>query len=203
MRSDPDESLPTRKSAHKNKSSLYERDPLDFYVEPAFCTELLIDNLPGWENVWDPACGSGTIVKTMQANGIDAFGTDIIRRRYEQAAVMDFLALWTHGFPFTDIVTNPPYGKAEDFIRWALRKGPSQARRLAVLVRLDFLASQRRHALFTEHEPQYVMVLSRRPSMPPGDRPDLEAKGGQHDFMWLVFDRRRGHYARCEVRWLK
>ena len=48
--------------------------------------------------------------------------------------------------------------------------------------------------------PSYVLVLSRRPSMPPGGR-DLPAKGGMHDFAWVIFDTLRPDYP-TEVRWL-
>lgn len=206
MKADHAESQDTRKSAFKNKSSLYKRDPHDFYVEPGWCTELLLDALPDWEGpIWDPACGSGNVVVSCWNKGLDAFGTDIVERSPGQLCVMDFLGLWAHGYPFRTIITNPPYGKAEAFIHHALRPGPSAPGRVAVFVRLDFLASLRRHALFTEHEPAYVFVLSRRPNCPPGDATQAQRNHarGQHDYCWIVWDRRRGHYARCEVRWLK
>ncbi len=100
---------------------------------------------------------------------------------------------------WTDVVSNPPFSLAEAFIRRAFEL---EARKVAILVRLDFLGAQKRHRLFTEFfRPAFVLVLSRRPSMPPGDS-DIEAKGGMNDYCWIVWDAQRPDTP-TEVRWLK
>lgn len=148
-------------------------------------------------------------------NGIEAVGTDIAirknepnycygidnRRRIWRAGACDFLGDLVYAIPYRDIVTNPPYSLAEAFIR---RAHELKARKIAVLVRLDFLASQKRHKLFTEdHPPQDILVLSRRPSMPPGPiTPDTKRNGGQHDFMWVVWDSLKS-WRPCQVQWVK
>jgi len=178
-------------TAFKEKRSFYERDALDWYVEPAWCTELLLKRV-SFELVWDPACGCGTIVRTCRNCNINAIGTDIIKRGdltlyAANNPELDFLRnAAIDNIMWTDIITNPPYKLAETFV---YRGIALRARKIAVLVRLDFLASQKRHQLFSEYPPTLVLVLSRRPSMPPGEKlGKIKASGGQHDFCWIVWD---------------
>lgn len=50
----------------------WERDPLDWYQEPAVATELLLTVERVRWDVWDPACGGGNIVTTVRAAGLFA-----------------------------------------------------------------------------------------------------------------------------------
>ncbi len=85
----------------------------------------------------------------------------------------------------SNIVTNPPYVLAEEFVRHALKY---TRYRVAVLVRLAFLEGQaRRRRLFVPFPPELVLVLSTRPSMPPGDLP-IAAKGGKVAYAWVTWN---------------
>ena len=170
-----------RGTAPKAKHSGYERDEHDWYVEPAWCTELLCKHMEFDGPIHDPACGRGTIPEALAAAGYQSSGRDIVDRGWPALPPRDFLA---DKADCLNIVTNPPYKLAEAFARHALKH---TRHKIAILVRLDFLASQRRHKLFTEHPPSLVLVLSRRPSMPPGWQ-DAPAKGGMHDFSWIVWN---------------
>lgn len=177
----------------QSKRSGYARDTLDWYVEPAWCVDVLLDHAgPFAEPVWDPAAGMGTIPRRFRERGLSAFGSDVRARGYDIVEA-DFLdedqvhkPLFFHGEPGA-IVSNPPYGKATAFIRQAL----PLADNVAVLVRLDFLASRSRHHLFSAHPPALVIVLSKRPSMPPGEQlvenGESARGGGQHDYCWIVW----------------
>ena len=86
-----------------------------------------------FEDVWDPACGGGTIIKALRDSGVYAIGSDFVRRwaadQIDRAWVQDFLAPGMRPAPnFTDIITNPPYSLAEAFIRRAFEL---EARKLA------------------------------------------------------------------------
>ena len=107
---------------------------------------------------------------------------------------------WGFRFPGS-IVTNPPYGLAEAFVRHALL--PAEYN-VAVLVQSKFPYSQRRHRLFSEHPPARIYFLSDRPSMPPGDKlaaDIVEAKGGKTDYLWKVWD--RSHLGPTTAYWLR
>ena len=177
------EAFATRAPTAKRKHSGYGTDEYDWYVEPSWCTDLLLDHVDFSGTITDPACGAGTIPKALSSRGFTTRSADIVDRGLGSIRI-NFLA----DFSCPDnIVTNPPYRLAEAFVRHALEVC---AKKTAVLVRLDFLASQRRYRLFADHPPALLLVLSRRPSMPPGWIPDVEAKGGMHDYCWLVWDKR-------------
>lgn len=177
------------------------RDEDDWYVEPEWCVEALLDAERFEGPIWDPACGSGTIPRVCHRRGYEVYGSDIVDRGcpgwWKQDFVRDPLG---RVLPYS-IVTNPPYKLAETFVRRALNACTGK---VAMLVQAKFLFSQQRHKLFTQQPPSTVYILSRRPSMPPGRAylaGEVEAKGGKVDYCWLVW----GHHgARHEtvIRWL-
>ena len=188
--------------ANKDKHSGHVRDGLDWYVEPYWCVDALLNvlRLPENTTVWDPACGMGTVPERCIAHGLAAYGSDICDRGYG-IGTGDFLSPQPcpSGMPDA-IITNPPYSKAVKFSQQALSL---TNRYSALLVRLDFLASIQRYTIFTSMPPARVLVFSKRPSMPPGQAlQDGTAKrvGGQHDFCWIVWDKQ--HDGPAQIQWL-
>lgn len=196
-------------------SSAATRHPWDWYVDESWCAEKLIETLQGplcgcYENwfgddlIWDPCCGLGNTLRPFIAHGHSVAGSDI------EARTSDPLFLFEHDFlgdqislldarENKSIVFNPPYsvqggrkvkGLAEKFIRKAIEL---KANTIAALLPVKWLASEVRHKLFNEHPPRFILILSERPSMPPGDV--VEALGnnafrhGKVDFMWVVWER--------------
>lgn len=85
------------------------------------------------------------------------------------------------------IITNPPFDKAVEFIRHArIMNVP-----FAMLLKSTFWHAATRRALFTETGPIKVLPLGWRPAMAPdrGDAPTME-------FSWTVWDARPS--AACE-----
>lgn len=165
----------------------HKRHNMDFYTEPAWTVEALLRQESFCGLTWDPACGSGTIPKTFLAHGLHAVGSDAAERPFGERH--DFLATLDarpfHGVE--NIVCNPPYGRAAEFIERAL--GIASVK-VAMLLQSKFPYSQRRHRLFTQHRPARLYFLSDRPSMPPGDKllaGTVEAKGGKLDYLWMVW----------------
>ncbi len=167
------------------------RWPRDWYVEPAWCVHALFELVAFIGPIHDPACGSGTIVTVARALGYEATGSDLIARGFCEGGI-DFLADVT---PRRSIVSNPPYVLAERFVHHAIEV----AEHVAVIVRLPFMAGQQRcNSLFLLHPPALVLVLAKRPSMPPGGT-GIPAKGGTTDYAWAIWDRR--HHGPTEMRW--
>src|SRR5262245_6456443 len=98
------------------RNSGYERKDGDFYETPEWVTEALLPHLhPIDENgsIWEPAAGSGKMVRVLTQSRI-VWGSDI-------SWGDDFLtSLIRPANCITAIITNPPYGKAEEFICRAL-----------------------------------------------------------------------------------
>jgi hypothetical protein len=149
----------------------------------------LLDEESDWpEPILDPACGSGNVVRACQARGLKVIGTDIAARGFGRKE-RDFL----HDEPIirpAAIICNPPYKMAVRFIKRALEPGVSK---FAMLVGDKFRYSQARwYELFRDHPPARVYVLTRRPSLPPGElylAGKIDAKGGTKDYEWMVWDR--------------
>ena len=174
----------------------FERHADDWYVEPDWCWSALFNAVPIKGTVLDPACGGGTGVKWCEANNIPAFGSDLVDRG---AGIMtaDFLS---SSYPLVadNIVCNPPYKLTVEFAYQALQRA---RRRVALLVPLPFLCSQRRYELFANTPVSDVVILSRRPSMPPGGM-GIKASGGKEDYCWIVWT--IGHEgAPARIHWAK
>ena len=186
--------------AAKQKSTSYTRDGLDWYVEPRWCDDLFftVEKPPG--PIWDPASGDGNIPSAAHDAGHRVFATDKVYRVLGEIreSWLDFLKddIVHIADNAGSIVTNPPYRFASDFVVRARQIVPY----VAVLVRLDFLASQRRKQLVSEAA--RVWVMSKRPSMPPGQHIIDGGKvgSGQHDYCWIVWD--QTHSGQTQIGWL-
>ncbi len=148
---------------HPNRG--YSRAEGDFYTEPRWTVELLIEAENYSGRVWDPACGHRTIERAFAARNYPIISSDVARR--PNAAQIDFLKVRPGHIDTVDhIVCNPPYSLTAEFVETALLHVRSSA---AFLVPLKWLASQARFDLFERiGAPARVHVLSNRPSMPPG-----------------------------------
>lgn len=124
-------------------ASGYDRFEDDLYETPAWVTELLLDKL-SWERVWEPACGRGAIAKVLTAYGIDVAATDLRDRGYGTPGV-DFLTCEDE--TSRDIITNPPYAQAADFVRRALLLTEKHKGGVAMLMRNDWDAAASRDDL--------------------------------------------------------
>jgi hypothetical protein len=172
----------------------------DFYVEPDWVPSALFGHLTLRGGLHDPCCGIGTIVDVAARHGIAATGADIADRSAGRFPVRDFL---TDEGIYANVVANPPYRTALPIICHALNHVEAGGC-VAVLMPIGFLASVRRYSLFIRPECELVLVLSRRPSLPPGDllqRHGESIRGnGSTDFLWIALRRggRIGDHTRIE-----
>jgi len=191
----------SRAIARKMKSSGYGRDRLDWYVEPSWIWRSLPDCLPAdlWSEVvgnviWDPWCGQETVATSLKLSGVPEghiISTDLVARGPNAPPPamtgLDWLGKVRDDFTIEgSVIGNPPYGNCIEHITRAIERATIL---VATVVRLDFLASQARYKVFKEHPPYMVIVLSKRPSMPPGEKllEGTKAAGGQHDYCIMVW----------------
>ena len=167
------------------KTSNYERDADDWYVEPRWCVDALLDREEVGGLVYDPACGGGNILDALRARGVTRVGTDL-RDRGCGLPGIDFVRAPLPVPQVDCIVSNPPFDLLEGFVERALQVADDK---VCILARLAVLESQARYRrLWNVNPPTRVWVLSKRPSMPPGNRPDIKATGGKVAYCWLVWD---------------
>lgn len=166
------------------KRSLVPRHPDDFYKTPPRVTRLLLNVERFAGPVWEPACGDGAMAAVLEDAGLSVLASDLVDRGYGEPE-MDFLmcrAAWPG-----DIVTNPPFKLAEEFLTHALNLG---AVKVALLLRLSWLEGEaRRRSVFSVKPPARVWVLSARPTLWVGDDPNARTNGGATAYAWFVWDR--------------
>jgi hypothetical protein len=197
--------LPVAKNAHNRHKTEWVHDPCDWYVEEPWCVDLLIDSLGLTGTVLDPACGRGTIVEVCRRRGLDTTGSDLVDRGYPSCvAPVDFTlaGAWPQE-SFDHVVTNPPYYRSRGTVAF-LEAGLRVARRsVSVLAPLPFLASQSRNPWFRGLPISHVLILSQRPSMPPGallEAGAIRQAGGKEDYVWIVAS--HGHRGLPVVDWV-
>jgi hypothetical protein len=182
------------------RHSGYDRADGDFYSEPAWSVAALLHHVPMCGSIHDPCCGMGTVVDVVTSKGLQATGADIADRASGRFPIQDFLSDETK---YTNLVFNPPYRLTLKFVHHALDL-VAHGGNVAALVPLGFLASQRRHPLFSRPECALALVLSRRPSLPPGDLLKQCGESIRHsgsiDYVWVAWQRGRvASYT--EIRW--
>ncbi len=170
------------------RDSGYERNENDYYVEPSWVVDALLDKEKFTCALWDPSCGGGNIPKRLKLRGYDCHSSDLIDRgssdftldflRYDSKANREIPDIKKVG-----IISNPPYAILEAWITHALTLTDEK---IVVLARLAFLEGQKRQFFFKDGKLRKVWVSSRRVSMPPGGT-DIKAKGGTVAFAWFVF----------------
>jgi hypothetical protein len=121
------------------RESGYAREERDRYETPAWVTLALAPHLPPLRRIWEPACGTGKMVKALRQLGLEVEATDIDNGT-------DFLSVLEH--PADAIITNPPYALAQEFIERALLLTKPRRGFVAMLLRCDYDHARTRAHLF-------------------------------------------------------
>ena len=145
------------------------RKPMDFYATPSASFLPLIPFLPTNVFFWEPACGDDRLVKMLMETGRKAGGDDL-----------------SNGYDFLKddsrrefILTNPPFSLAQEFCDHAIK----HSREVMMLLRLNFLGSQKRKDWWQKNEPNALFVLSKRP--------DFTGGGGDScEYAWYYWGHR-------------
>lgn len=182
--------------------ALESREENDYYATDPRALELFIDKFIDdgerfSDDVWECACGEGHLSNVLHRYGYRVWSTDLVDRGYEGAEIRDFLAerhLWGG-----DIITNPPYKHAKEFVLQALdniRKG----NKVIFFLKCQFLEGQDRFkSIFKDYPPKYVYVHSARQNC---------AKNGAFDkytsatlcYCWFVWQ--KGFKGETILRWI-
>ena len=100
--------------------------------------------------------------------------------------------------PGFDIITNPPYSKAQEFVEHALEI-IEDGRKVAMFLKIQFLEGKARRALFDKFPPKVVYVSSRRlVCAMNGDFEKHQAKA--ICYAWFVWE--KGYKGDTVVRWI-
>lgn len=135
-----------------------DREENDFYATDPIAIELLMNEFKFNNCIWEPACGMGHLSKAIQLKGYNVKSSDLINRGYGEQ--IDFLNCDIYNFD-GDIITNPPYKYAQEFIERSLDI-IQDGNNVAMFLKVQFLEGKKRKKLFMENPPKYVYVSSSR-----------------------------------------
>jgi hypothetical protein len=172
-----------------------ERATNDYYATDPMALVMLLDKEQFSNDVWECACGDGALSKVLEARGYNVLSTDLVDRGYGTGGV-DFLEL--NEEYDGDIVTNPPYSKAQAFVEKALDV-VTAGHKVAMLLRLQFLETKARRALFEKFPPKYVYVSSSRIQCARNGDFENYGKGSAVAYAWFVWE--KGFNGEPIVRW--
>lgn len=141
-----------------------ERESHDYYATEPKAVELLLNEETFSPYVWECACGGGHLSRVLSKRGYKVKSTDIIDRGYEGTEICDFLKVTKEDiksdFP-RDIITNPPYKYAREFVEHALDIS-MDGTKVAMFLKIQFLEGKVRRELFKKYPPKVVYVSSSR-----------------------------------------
>lgn len=151
------------------------RQKEDFYPTPRYVTQALLDNYTFHGKIWEPACGDGRMAEVLLENYSDVYCTDLIDRGYGKSGI-DFLEANTE---FDNIVTNPPFNLAYEFII----KGLELSKKcLALLLPIRYLTGKKRAKLYAKFPPAKVIVIPNKVDFLGFGSPAME-------FAWFVWEK--------------
>jgi len=164
----------------------------DYFPTPAWATHALIENEQFIGDIWECACGDGSMSEILKQSGNEVTSSDLVDRGYGEVGV-DFLHSNRRA---SNVVTNPPYNAAEGFVQAGLRAAD---KKFALLLRLAFLEGKnRQHTIFNSTPPSRVWVFSERITFYPAGA--VKKGSGTTAYAWFVWDKDSSD--KSELRWL-
>lgn len=175
-----------------NKNS-GEREEKDFYATPEHAVLSLLEKESFVGDIWECACGDGAISEVLKAKGFNVYSTDIVNRGYGEG-VLDFIS--NHDIQTQNIITNPPYKYALEFVEKGLECASGK---VALLLKLNFLEGQKRKVFFEKNPPKNIYVFSKRLTFYEPNS-DKQGKSGVLAFAWYVWE--KGNTNNPVVSWI-
>lgn len=167
----------TNRKGDQNASNLMDR-----CETPAYAMDPLIPYLPklryGDQHIWEPACGSGRIVRVLhgyEGAGYSVIGTDVL-----QGEKYNFFEMpMPTGVEV--IVTNPPYSCKPQFIRRCYELGKP----FALLVPVETIGTGTVQRMMERHGAELLLLNKRVNFYMP--HKGLDGNGAQFPVLWFCW----------------
>ena len=175
-----------------NHSKL-EREENDYYATEPKAVELLLEKEKFSINLLEPSCGEGHISKVLSEHGYNVTSSDLISRGFGNT--QDF---FDYKYFNGNIITNPPYKVALDFVKHSLEIIPD-GNKVAMFLKLQFLEGKARKEFYKTNPPKKIYVASGRLNC---------AKNGEFEkypssavaYAWFVWE--KGYQGKPEIDWI-
>lgn len=169
----------------------------DYYATDPIAIDKLLKVENPYSKIWECACGEGHLSKRLEERGYIVVSSDIVDRGYGQ--VCDFLkSEWA---PNCDIITNPPYKYAKEFILHALDIAEAGSN-IYMLLKLTFLEGKNRYKeIFSKYPPRNIYVFSERLKCAKnGDFEAIQKQTSAIAYAWFVWE--KGYHGSTKVEWI-
>lgn len=172
---------------------LGEREVNDYYATEPKAVELLLEKEQFSSNLLEPSCGEGHISKVLSEHGYNVTSSDLISRGFGDT--QDF---FDYKYFNGDVITNPPYKMALDFVKHSLDI-ISTGNKVAMFLKLQFLEGKARKEFYKTNPPKNIYVASGRLNC---------AKNGEFEkypssavaYAWFVWE--KGYKGKPEIDWI-
>ena len=177
----------------------------DFYATPFETTNAILDRVSFNGSILEPAAGQGHISKLLKERypNNEIISTDLIKREDKfdcniQSGI-DFLT-YDFGRKFNNVITNPPFSLAKEFIEKAIS---ITTEKVVMFAKIQLLEGERRKELFIKYPPKYIYVFTKRQN-PLNNGNEFNEHGkpwaGTMCFAWFVWE--HGFSGEPVIRWI-
>lgn len=173
-----------------------EREKDDFYATDPIAMEVLLEEETFSPLIWECACGAGHLAKVLVQHGYKVITSDLVDRGCggKEENFLNTSIRYFEG----DIITNPPYKYAKEFVEKALEIIVT-GNKVAMFLKLQFLEGKARKEFFKKYPPKTIFVSSSR---------IVCAKNGEFDkypssaiaYAWFVWE--KGFQGDPIVKWI-
>ena len=191
-----------------NKNSIYttlgasnhcndERANNDYYATDPKAAELLLELENFSDNIWECASGEGHLANVFKSAGYNVKCSDLVDRT-GNTEIIDFLKF--KGTFDGDVITNPPYKYAKEFVEKAI-ESVTDGHKVAMFLKLQFLEGKGRREFFDKYPPKMVYVSSSRIMCAKnGDFDGIKESGGSAvDYCWYIWE--KGYSGDTIIKW--
>lgn len=174
--------------------SYYVREKNDFYSTDPIAIDYLMDYEIFDNHIWECACGNGNLSKRLESYGYTVYSTDKYYHGYGKRESVDFLKQ-TKQFD-GDIITNPPYKYATEFILKALELTNNK---VAMFCKIQLVESYKRYEKIFKHTPpSRILPFVNQIDCYRND--DRTLTGSTVCYAWFVWE--KDYDGECIVRWI-
>ena len=149
----------------------------DHYETPRYTLMSLLAHHQIKYPVLEPCAGWGSIANILKSNG------EVVTNDIDSDMPCDYnfnYLRWGPSNEFETILTNPPFNIAESIIKKSLQDC-NPGNEVIMLLRLDFLGTEKRRLFWKDHPPKQIYALSKRPRFVRG--------GDSNEYGWYVWEK--------------
>ncbi len=178
-----------------------EREQDDFYATDPIAIDKLLKVEKPSKFIYECACGQGHLSERLKQHGYEVYSSDLVDRGYYGTNVKDFFSVKELDDDY-DILTNPPYKYAKEFVLHALDL-IGNGRKCYMFLKLQFLEGAARYKeIFQSAPPKAVYVFKKRVLCAKnGEFERMRESGGSAvAYAWFVWE--KGYNDKTIIGWI-